>query len=427
MGLHNRNKLLRITIIVVSLFAALPILWIASAPPPHFVIPPPFAMGGIPQGIVNAEAPGDPLSERLSVEIRELPGHDDIVLQEDLGRAFATCMDGWIWIIDLNRKTANRFVDPPLMASGARQVPGTIDRIVFCASFLYGESYPKNEKVGIYELAISNKTVRPLLNRVPVITSSFNKPGGNEGMVYADGRPYRMAIARMNNTNSRRLMFCNDLDISRDGKRIYFSEPFAYQGASMGGGAIGEAITLGKNGLLWCLNLEDNSVSLVGQGYTFVDGVLLEYGNGGNRETSVLITETVKFRILRLFIKGEQAGRDQIVWKDLPGMPDGLDRDSKGRIWVSLLKKRSSFINWIHKNPCIKPLLLRIPQNWLPAGKQTGIIAFSSDCSKALYYSLHNGKAINDISVVVPGRERIYLPRFDRSSSGLYSMKNPLD
>jgi sugar lactone lactonase YvrE len=165
----------------------------------------------------------------------------------------------------------------------------------------------------------------------------------------------------------------------------------------------------------------------VGQGYTFVDGVLLEYSNGGDRETSVLITETVKFRILRFFLDGEQAGHDQVVWKDLPGMPDGLDRDSRGRIWVSLLKKRSNFVNWVHKHPFIKPLVMRIPQKWLPEGKDTGIIAFSSDCSKVLYHTMHKGTAIDNISVVVPGSERIYLPRFDRGSKGLYSMKNPLD
>lgn len=424
----KRRRGLNIGIIFVVVAALLVILWEVTTPPAHYVIHPPYEMGPTPPETLKALAPGDPLSEKLLVEMRELPGYDDVVLQEDLGRAFVTAMDGWIWKVDLNQKTAERFVDPPLMAAGARQMPGDMDKIVFCSSHLFGEKYPKNEHVGIYELTISTKAIRPLLTRVPVVPQSFNRPAGNDGRVYAPkGSPFRLSIDKMNNENSMPAMFCNDLDVSRDGKRIYFTEPFAYPGASMGGGAVGEAIALGKNGKLWCLNLEDRTIDLVAQGYSFADGVLLEYGNSGSRETSVLITETIKFRMMRLFLDGERAGRDQVVWKDLPGMPDGLDRDSKGRIWIGLLKKRSGLVNLIHKHPWIKPLFLRLPESWIPAGKSTGIMALSSDASKVLYYAPHDGKAINDISVVVPGKDRIYLPRFDRSSRGFYSMKHPLD
>jgi len=425
---HKRG--LNIAIIVVSVVAVLAILWRVTTPPAHYVIHPPYEMGPTPQEILKVQAAGDPLSEKLLVEITELPGSDDIILQEEHGRAFVTGMDGWIWKVDLKKKTAERSFDAPLMASGARQVPGDADKIVFCASHLFGETYPKNEQVGIYELTISTKTLRPLLTRVPIVPKAYKKPAGNDGMVYApQGSPFRLSIDKMNNANSMPAMFCNDLDISRDGKRIYFSEPFAYEGASMGGGAVGEAIALGRNGKLWCLNFADRTIDLVAEGYSFVDGVLLEHekDNRDDKENSVLITETIKFRIMRLYLTGKRAGQDEVVWKDLPGMPDGLDRDTKGRIWIGLLKKRSGLVNFIHKHPWIKPLFLRLPESWVPAGKSTGIMALSSDASQVLYFTPHDGKAINDISVVVPGKERIYLPRFDRRSHGLYSMKNPLD
>ena len=182
--------------------------------------------------------------------------------------------------------------------------------------------------MGIYELTISTKAIRPLVNRAPILPSPPGVPPGNQGVVYAGQSHFSRPLDELNNDNSRPLKFCNDLDISRDGKRIYFSEPFAYEGASMGGGALGEAITLGKNGLLWCLNLDDNTIACVARGYTFLDGVLLEEGPD-KKEISILITETVKFRILRLYLFGEKAGQDEVVQKDLPGMPDGLDYDSK--------------------------------------------------------------------------------------------------
>jgi len=156
--------------------------------------------------------------------------------------------------------------------------------------------------------------------------------------LFAPERMPTTAIDDHDPATSRDIAFCNDLDVSRDGRRIYFSEPFAWPGASMGGGAFREAIALGRNGRLWLVDLERGTVSLVAQDYTFIDGVLLEYGpKPGAREQSVLVSETVKFRILRLDLDGT---RDEVLWDSLPGLPDGLDRDAQGRVWVGLVKTR---------------------------------------------------------------------------------------
>ena len=430
--MNLNRRLLKTGIFTLIVVALLLVLWISSAPPSYFTIPPSTAFGPISQDIIKAKASGDPLSEKLTVEARDLPGHDEIIFQEDLGRAFVTAVDGWIWKIDLKNKKAEKFVDAPLMGGGGRQMPGNKDKIIFCSYSLNGEKSSKDEKVGIYELTISSKTIRPLINRVPNVPTFFNKPTQNFGIVYVDASPVRLSIDKLNATNSRPLMFCNDLDISRDGKRIYFTEPFTSEGASTGGAAaVAEAITLGRNGLLWCLNIEDNTIYLVAQGYSFVNGVLLEYkGVNDTREVSVLITESSRFRITRLFLRGEHAGQDQILWKDLPGMPDGMDYDSKGRIWVSLFKERSPLGDWVHNHPGIKTLLLRLPPSMLPDSKDTGIMAFSTDCSKILYYTMHKGTSIDNISNVVPSSDgRIYLSRFEREAHGhgFYSIKNPLD
>ena len=122
--------------------------WYAQAPPPHFTVQPAFEMGPVPDHISRVIAQGDPLSQELLVSFENLRGHDEIVLQESLRRAFVTCMDGWIWILDLKNKAAKPFVDAPLMATGTLQVPGNQDKIVFCSSYLYGATYPTNEKVG---------------------------------------------------------------------------------------------------------------------------------------------------------------------------------------------------------------------------------------------------------------------------------------
>ncbi|MGH8458987.1 MAG: SMP-30/gluconolactonase/LRE family protein, partial [Nevskiales bacterium] len=158
--------------------------------------------------------------------------------------------------------------------------------------------------------------------------------------------------------------------------------------------------------------------------YTFIDGVLLEAGGDG-REQSVLVTETVKFRILRLHLNGERAARDEVLWESLPGLPDGIDRDPQGRIWVGLVKTRSRVATWAHQHPWIKGLLLRLPHALLPVPPQTGLMALSPDASRVLFYSIHDGSRINDISVVTPGSDVLFPANFDLAQRGFHRLAYP--
>lgn len=417
-------------LIFVILITAIAIMgsvwWRVNAPPPHLVIAPAYAMGDTPASIVKVTAPGDPIAEKAETFATEIIGHDDVVLQEHLGRAFAGGMDGWIWQIDLETLEAKQLVDVPLMAAGMSEFHDDDDRIAFCASHLSGGIYPEGEEVGLYELKISTGEVTPLLQRVPLPPAIEPPAAGNEGTVFTSETEPRLRFDEMNDTNSRPLAFCNDFDISADGQRFYISEPFPYEGASMGSGAFGEAITLGKNGRLWRFDRSDGSASLVAQDYNFIDGVLLEE-IPGEREHAVLVTETTKFRILRLNLTGEKAGKDEVLWRDLPSMPDGMERDSKGRIWVGTIKERTGLLTWAHKNPWIKPFMLRLPLEMLPVPEVTAILALSPDASEALYYTKHAGTHVMDISAVVPGATDIYMMSFNPANPGLHRMPNPLD
>ena len=106
-------------------------------------------------------------------------------------------------------------------------------------------------------------------------------------------------------------------------------------------------------------------------------------------------------------------------------MPDGMDRDSEGRIWIGILKQRSGTIDWIHRSPWIKPFLLRLPAGLMPVSRKTSFLALSADASEALYYTEHDGSVVSDISVVVPGRKELYLAVFNDQSRGLHRVRYP--
>jgi len=162
-------------------------------------------------------------------------------------------------------------------------------------------------------------------------------------------------------------------------------------------------------------------VGLSVENIVFADGILLELDASGE-ETGLLISETTHFQIGRAHLRGDRAGHYEVLWQDLPGLPDGLDRDAQGRIWVGLIKDRTPVVTWLHANPWLKPLVLRVPADRLPVARQTGIMVLSSDASEVIAYSHHDGSRVVDISVAAPGGDKLFLPSFYKDNQGLHYM-----
>ena len=362
--------------------------------------------------LTQIEMPADWLASAVRRSAHELRGYDDVVILADRS-VLASGMDGWIWHIDARTRNADPFVDVPLMPAGLRRAPDDPDIVYFCASALGGQTYPPVERVGLYSLQVSTRETRPVVLDVPNDTGASDRP-----TVFTSSVPAR-------SEGTRALAFCNDLDVSADGQRIYFSEPFARADAGMGTAAVPEAIALGRGGRLWLYDRSTATTRLIARGFHFLDGVLIEPEAGGGEEQSVLITETTRYRIQRLIVAGEDAGRSEVLWDDLPGMPDGLDRDAHGNVWVGLLTIRSAASDWIHAHPWIKPLLLRLPPAMLPKGNSTGILVLDARAEQALLLARDDGSAVRDISAAIPCGEHICLASFDPAQRGLVRISAP--
>ncbi|AYV55053.1 SMP-30/gluconolaconase/LRE-like region [Leptospira kmetyi] len=374
-----------------------------------------YRLGETPSEILKVESARDPFLNGMKTEMNDLPGHDDLIFDSDQRIAFASGMDGWIWKLDFKTGKAEAWLKPPVNPAGMQFANANKEKILVCASRLGGEKYEDAQKVGLYELDIRTKAVKPLVLDLPKTeTRIFEK-------VYISSERPKISAKDLNASNSRPFSLCNDLAVSKDGNRIYISEPFEREGAAMGSGAVPEAIGLYPHGKLWMYDRKTDSISLILNGFTFVDGILIEQNSAGEEE-SVVFTETSKFRIVRAFLSGDKAGTSEILFENLPGLADGLERDDRGRIWVGIIKRRSSLINLVHANAWLKPFLLSLPQKILPISKKTGILVLDSKAQKPLYYFMHDGSKIADISVSVPFEGRVYFPSFDKTSRGLFSL-----
>jgi len=409
----------KISIIFGLIGIGFAVWWVASAPASELRISGPIEFPAATIALTNRVDKSPDFAVNLRHIKNGLPAIDDVIFLDDGKTALATGTDGKIWSIMIKSGDATPLLDVPLMPAGMHKANDGKDGAYFCSSYMHGESYPEGERVGLYYFDTSSHAVTPIVLNVPDTTIT-----ADTAKVYADDDITTPTLAA-DSRNGRPLAFCNDLEVSEDGQRLYFTEPFSYGHASMGGGTVGEAITLANNGRLWRHDLTTGETRLIAEGYNFIDGILYDLHPGLAREQSVLVSQTASFKLIRFYLNGPNAGTAKIVIEGLPGMADGIDRDEDGIIWSGLIKMRSPASDWVHANPWVKPLLLRLPYSMMPVTRETGVLALTPDGATPLYYARYEGPLLSSVASVLPGPEGLYIAAVDPAQNGLMLLPWP--
>jgi len=390
-----------VTVVVLALLVAG--WWVMAAPRAEIQIADSIAIDRATEAAIQSVDRSAEFAEALEQFPSKVPAFDDAVFLQDGTTALVTATDGQIWRLNLGNHSGEPLVDPPLMAYGIHDAPGDPNHIYFCASRSYSAAAP-NERVGLYRLSLDTRKVDPLVVDVPA-TDLMNE----RSIVYADNDSGAPELGPGITAPKRPLIVCDNLEVSEDGKRIYFSEPFDYSGASVDD-ALDEALALSPNGRLWRYDLETRTTRLIAEGFHFINGVLYDLHPGQPREESVLVTQTSLFRLTRLYLRGPKAGQDEIVLDGIIGLDDGMDRDSAGRIWLALFSNRTRLLTWVHEHAWVKPLLMRVPARLLMALPQkTGVLVVSPDGRTPLYSALYEGDALASVASAVPSAAGVYL------------------
>lgn len=129
---------------------------------------------------------------------------------------------------------------------------------------------------------------------------------------------------------------------------------------------------------------------------------------------SVLVAETAAYRVRRLWLSGPRTGQDEIVADNLPGFPDGINRDGHGGYWLAMPAPRNALLDAVHPHPWLKRVLLRLP-SWLqPAPQRYGLIVRLAQDGRPVE-SLHDpAGTFAPIANVVPYGGRLYLGSYQR-------------
>lgn len=226
------------------------------------------------------------------------------------------------------------------------------------------------------------------------------------------------------NFGDQRIRFVDDLDISSDGT-IYFSDASArFNNSTIEGGPPYlplDMLEARPHGALYAYDLATGQTRQLLDELYFANGVALTAD-----ESTVLVVETPRYQVRRLWLTGAAAGTTDIVIDRVPGFADGITSDGNGRVFVSIQSPRSTFLDDIvHPRPWLKMLISKLPTQLWVRPRRYGLVLVYDERSGEPLGALHDpqGGVVFSVANTVPHGDRLYLGSL--SNNAIASVQNP--
>lgn len=214
--------------------------------------------------------------------------------------------------------------------------------------------------------------------------------------------------------NGALLNFTDALDISKDGI-IYFTDASTQYRQNE---YLYDLLESKPYGRLLSYNLSTGQIKLLLKDLYFANGVALS-----QQETFVLVNETYRYRIIRYWLKGPQAGTHDIFIDNLPGFPDNISSNDKGTFWLALFTVRNDMVDRLHSYPFLKTQMSKLPKALWPKPKPYGLVLALNEQGE-ITQSLHEptGKHLNGITSAREQDGYLYLGSLHNDRIGKYEL-----
>jgi sugar lactone lactonase YvrE len=113
----------------------------------------------------------------------------------------------------------------------------------------------------------------------------------------------------------------------------------------------------------------NGDIDVLLDGMVFANGVALS-GDG----EFVLVAETGTYRINRVWLTGDRAGRSDVFVDNLPGFPDNLS-EAHGRFWCAFTRPRDRALDATWSRPWTRTAIHRLPEQMQPKVSRHGFVA----------------------------------------------------
>lgn len=156
------------------------------------------------------------------------------------------------------------------------------------------------------------------------------------------------------------IRYADDVAAAQDG-RIYFSDASTKFGAEEWGGTLAasvlEIIEHRRHGRLLVYDPRTGTATTVLDGLSFANGVAVSPD-----QRFVLVNETGRYRVLRVWLDGPKAGTSEPFVEALPGFPDNITAGRDGRFWVGLVSPRNPIVDALAGRPFLRKVVQRLPE-----------------------------------------------------------------
>lgn len=157
----------------------------------------------------------------------------------------------------------------------------------------------------------------------------------------------------------------NDLDIAADGT-IYFTDASSKFPLS---DFKADILEHNPNARLLAYEPSKKATRVVLRDLRFANGVAVSPD-----QTFVVVCETGRYRLHRVWLSGPKQGQSEIFIDNLPGFPDGLSSNGKDKFWLALVSPRDTTLDMVLPHPFLRKIVYRLPAFLQPAPKRYSFV-----------------------------------------------------
>jgi len=206
----------------------------------------------------------------------------------------------------------------------------------------------------------------------------------------------------------------NDLDVAADGT-IYFTEAsnkFPMKEFTS------DILEHRPNGRLLAYDPNTHTSRTILRGIHFANGVAVSPD-----QSFVLVNETGKYRVLRVWLTGPRQGQSEVFIDNLPGFPDGISSNGKDRFWLALVTPRNKVLDSVLPHPFLRKIIYRLPKLLQPKPERYSfVIALDTNGHVVENLQDPSSNCFAEIANVVERDGTLYFGSIGESSVGRLSL-----
>lgn len=207
----------------------------------------------------------------------------------------------------------------------------------------------------------------------------------------------------------------NDLDITAEGT-IYFTDASSKFTLS---NYKADLLEHQPNGRLLAYDPATKTSRVVLKGLYFANGVAISPD-----QTFVLVCETGRYRLQRVWLNGPKQGQSEIFIENLPGFPDGISSNATGKFWLAIVSPRDATLDKLLPHPFLRKIVYRLPAFLQPAPKRYSFV-LGLDPNGRVVDNLQDGspQCYAQIANVVEHQGSLYFGSIGESAVGRFAFR----